>query len=33
MRERALSIGGRLVVQRRSDGPGTEVRLVISSAP
>ena len=31
MRERALSIGGRLVVQRRADGPGTEVRLLVSS--
>lgn len=31
MRERALSIGGRLEVQRRTDGPGTEVRLVVSS--
>lgn len=31
MRERALSVGGRLVVARRTDGPGTEVRLVISS--
>ena len=33
MRERALSIGGRLVVRRRTDGPGTEVRLVVSSEP
>lgn len=32
MRERALSVGGRLVVGRRTDGPGTEVRLVVSSA-
>jgi two-component system sensor histidine kinase UhpB len=32
MRERALSIGGRLVVQRRLDGPGTEVRLVVSAS-
>ena len=31
MRERALSVGGRLVVQRRADGPGTEVRLEVSS--
>ena len=31
MRERALSVGGRLVVQRRDDGPGTEVRLMLSS--
>ena len=30
MRERALSIGGHLVVQRRADGPGSEVRLVVS---
>lgn len=33
MRERALSVGGRLVVARRTDGPGTEVRLVLSSEP
>lgn len=33
MRERALSVGGRLVVRRRTDGPGTEVRLVVSSEP
>ena len=33
MRERALSVGGRLVVARRSDGPGTEVRLVVSAEP
>ena len=32
MRERALSVGGRLVVQRPADGPGTEVRLEVSSA-
>jgi two-component system sensor histidine kinase UhpB len=32
MRERALSIGGALDVGRRSDGPGTQVRLVVSSA-
>jgi two-component system, NarL family, sensor histidine kinase UhpB len=31
MRERALSTGGNLVVRRRSDGPGTEVRLLVSS--
>ncbi|HEV2060875.1 MAG TPA: HAMP domain-containing sensor histidine kinase [Solirubrobacteraceae bacterium] len=31
MRERALSVGGRLVIKRRTDGPGTEVRLVVSS--
>jgi two-component system sensor histidine kinase UhpB len=33
MRERSLSVGGHLVVQRRTDGPGTEVRLVVSSRP
>lgn len=33
MRERALSVGGRLVVRRRTDGPGTEVRLMVSSVP
>jgi two-component system sensor histidine kinase UhpB len=33
MRERALSVGGRLAVGRRADAPGTEVRLVVSSAP
>jgi two-component system sensor histidine kinase UhpB len=32
MRERALSIGGHLDVRRRTDGPGTQVRLVVSSA-
>ena len=26
-----VNAGGRLVVRRRSDGPGTEVRLVVSS--
>lgn len=32
MRERALSVGGRLTVQSRADGPGTEVRLVLVPA-
>lgn len=32
MRERALSVGGRLLVRRRTDGPGTEVRLVVVSS-
>jgi len=31
MRERALSVGGRLDIRRRGDGLGTEVRLVVSS--
>ena len=31
MRERALSVGARLTVQRRADGPGTEVRLVLAA--
>jgi two-component system, NarL family, sensor histidine kinase UhpB len=30
MRERALSVGGRLVVQRRAGSPGTEVRLMLT---
>lgn len=33
MRERALSVGARLVVRRRSNGAGTEVRLVLPLAP
>lgn len=33
MRERALSVGGRLTVQPRGDGPGTEVRLVLAAGP
>jgi two-component system, NarL family, sensor histidine kinase UhpB len=33
MRERALSIGATLVVRRRSDGPGTEVRLMVATTP